>query len=356
MYSSRRARGLGSSSQAPALQRQSPQPAKLLRSLQMDLHHDARSSRPALPTARCVKWKCLAAAIDDSLSMGRGTLKSGPDRPFRILVVQHSRGSNFRFPKGLLHAFCPPNARSVFRAAVAICGYDCLFVASGPAAKIRPPKSADSTCHRCNVRRGDRRRRPQATIGQRRGRAEGGRLRRRNGRVQRRRPSRSARRSARPRCRSSRRQPPSSAAAVRSRIEGIRSRRERLPQYLSEATIPTTSPLIVALGQMKLETNHPDDAIDQFQNALKADPTNGERYSATASRSSNSAAATKPSSPLTARSRPIQRMPKRTAFAAPPTPPFTKTSRQSKTSRSAIELNPDDYESYFTLGIAQHAQ
>ena len=58
-------------------------PAKLLPSLQTDLRSCRRDVATCPAGTDGVKWKCLAPAIDDSLSMSRGTLNSGPGRPSR---------------------------------------------------------------------------------------------------------------------------------------------------------------------------------------------------------------------------------------------------------------------------------
>jgi tetratricopeptide (TPR) repeat protein len=107
---------------------------------------------------------------------------------------------------------------------------------------------------------------------------------------------------------------------------------------------------LVALGQLKLETNKPDEAIDQFQNAVKADPTSGDALFGYGKSLVILGRGDEAISPLT---RAITIDPKNaeayrlrgSANAA-----VFKNKQAVEDVQKAIELNPDDYESYFTLG------
>jgi tetratricopeptide (TPR) repeat protein len=113
---------------------------------------------------------------------------------------------------------------------------------------------------------------------------------------------------------------------------------------------PNDVSALVALGQLKLETNHPDDAIDQFQNAVKADPTSGEALfgygkSLVLLRRGDEAI-----SPLT---RAIAIDPKNAEayrFRGSANAAVFKMKQAVEDIQKAIELNPDDYEAYYSLG------
>jgi tetratricopeptide (TPR) repeat protein len=107
---------------------------------------------------------------------------------------------------------------------------------------------------------------------------------------------------------------------------------------------------LVALGQLKIETNKPDEAIDQFQNAVKADPTSGDALFGYGKSLVLLGRGDEAISPLT---RAITIDPKNaeayrlrgSANAA-----VFKNKQAVEDVQKAIELGPDDYESYFTLG------
>ncbi len=113
---------------------------------------------------------------------------------------------------------------------------------------------------------------------------------------------------------------------------------------------PNTLPIIVALGQLKLDTNKPDEALDQFQNALKLDPNNtaalfGEGKSLTQ--------LGRPDEAIVPLTRAIAADPKNgeayrlrgSAYAS-----LYKNKQAVDDLEHAIQLNPDDYEAYYTLG------
>ena len=114
---------------------------------------------------------------------------------------------------------------------------------------------------------------------------------------------------------------------------------------------PNDVSALIALGQLKLETNHPDDAIDQFQNAVKADPTSGDALFGYGKSLVQLGRGDEAISPLT---RAITIDPKNaeayrlrgTANAA-----IFKNKQAVDDVLKAIELNPEDYESYFSLGV-----
>jgi tetratricopeptide (TPR) repeat protein len=108
---------------------------------------------------------------------------------------------------------------------------------------------------------------------------------------------------------------------------------------------------LVALGQLKLETNHPDDAIDQFQNAVKADPTSGDALFGYGKTLVLLGRGDEAISPLT---RAITIDPKNAEayrFRGTANANVFKNKQALEDVQKAIELNPEDYESYFTLGM-----
>jgi tetratricopeptide (TPR) repeat protein len=110
---------------------------------------------------------------------------------------------------------------------------------------------------------------------------------------------------------------------------------------------------LVAFGQLKLETNKPDEALDQFQNAVKADPTNGDALFGYGKSLVLLGHGDEAISPLT---RAITIDPKNaegyrlrgSANAA-----VFKNKQALEDVQKSIELNPDDYESYYTLGLLE---
>jgi tetratricopeptide (TPR) repeat protein len=114
---------------------------------------------------------------------------------------------------------------------------------------------------------------------------------------------------------------------------------------------PNLVPIMVAYGQLKLETNNPDDANTQFQNALKLDPNNTD---ALFGYGKSLVQLNKPDEAIPPLARAIAADPKNgeafrlrgSAYAAQ-----YKNKEAIDDLKQAIKLNPDDYEAYYTLGI-----
>jgi tetratricopeptide (TPR) repeat protein len=114
---------------------------------------------------------------------------------------------------------------------------------------------------------------------------------------------------------------------------------------------PNDVSALVALGSLKFDTGHPDDAIDQFQNAVKADPTSGDALFGYGKTLVQLGRGDEAISPLT---RAITIDPKNGEayrFRGAANAAVFKNKQAFEDVQKAIELNPEDYESYFTLGM-----
>lgn len=115
--------------------------------------------------------------------------------------------------------------------------------------------------------------------------------------------------------------------------------------------VPNEVAALLAMGDLKLESGKPDEAVDHFQNAVKADPTNSEALFGYGKSLVLLGRGDEAVSPLT---RVITADPKNaeafrlrgSAYAA-----MYKNKQAVEDVQKSIELNPDDYESYFALGI-----
>ncbi|HVT29121.1 MAG TPA: tetratricopeptide repeat protein [Lacipirellulaceae bacterium] len=113
---------------------------------------------------------------------------------------------------------------------------------------------------------------------------------------------------------------------------------------------PSTVPVLNALGQLKLDMNKPDEALDQFQNALKLDPNNTDALFGYGKSLVLNGRPDEAVAPLT---RAIAADPKNaeafrlrgSAYASQ-----YKNKQAIDDLKHAVELNPDDYEAYYTLG------
>jgi tetratricopeptide (TPR) repeat protein len=114
---------------------------------------------------------------------------------------------------------------------------------------------------------------------------------------------------------------------------------------------PNDVSALVALGQLKLDTGHIDDALDQFQNAVKADPTSGPALLGYGKCLVQLGRGDEAVSSLT---RAIAIDPKNAEayrFRGAANAASFKNKQALEDIQKSIELNPDDYESYFTLGM-----
>jgi tetratricopeptide (TPR) repeat protein len=114
---------------------------------------------------------------------------------------------------------------------------------------------------------------------------------------------------------------------------------------------PNDVSALVALGQLKFDTGHIDDALDQFQNAVKADPTSGPALLGYGKSLVQFGRGDEAISSLT---RAIAIDPKNAEayrFRGAGNAAVFKNKQAVEDIQKSIELNPDDYESYFTLGM-----
>src|SRR4051812_10046054 len=315
---------------------------------------------PALPTNVSVKWICLAPAIDDSFSMGRGTLNRCPGCSpgswcptrcrqkieavlkvccmrfaLRTLVpvfaagvvitttgfwsrsasAQTAPAKSAEAPaKNASPAAAPPAADSTTTApptevvdpAPILAKGEAALKAGDYAAAIAAFNDADKAAQQAGQQGGG----PEtlkaqiaAQVG--RGRAEVG---------------------------------------LRDYETAEKEFRAVLQTYTNDVSA------LVAMGQLKLETGHPDEAIDQFQLAVKNDPTSGDALLGYGKSLVLLQHGTEAIAPLT---RAIAIDPKNAEayrLRASANALIFKNKQAFEDIHKSIELNPEDYESYFALG------